>query len=73
MSTADHGTTVKVLPIPTWLTVMSNGQLMAHYGASLNAKGPDDDPHLERRLKMLDDEIRRRCSIGQMVDNDLKV
>ena len=65
MSTADHGTTVKVLPISTWLTVMSNVQLMTHYGAAINAK-PGDDPGLDRRIEMLDDEIRRRRSIGQM-------
>jgi hypothetical protein len=68
--TTDHGTTIKVLGTPTWLTALSNRQLIEHYGAAINARGPDYDPHLDRRLKLLDDEIRRRRGIGQLVDDD---
>jgi hypothetical protein len=72
MSTADHGMTVKVLGTPTWLTALSNRQVVEHYGAAINAEGPGDDPGLNRRIEMLSDQIRRRRSIGQMVDDDLK-
>jgi hypothetical protein len=32
---------------------------------------PGDDPGLDRRIEMLNDELRRRRSIGQLLDDDL--